>query len=134
VAGRGEELVEERGDGGLAVRAGDADDDQRGRWATVDLCRKVGQRARGIVDAEVRDTAVSQERRDLALQFLRADDGGASRSCGVGHERVSIGSRAWAGDEERAGADGPRVGDDAFDPHVAVILRDRRDQLGQSHP
>ncbi len=104
VAEHGEEFVQQRRDGGLAVRAGDADDDQRSRWTAVDLCRKVGERIRRIVDAKVRDAAGSQERRDLARQFLRADDGGASSAYGVGHERMSICSRPRAGDEERAGS------------------------------
>src|SRR5439155_23044242 len=129
----GEELVEQRRDGRLAVRAGDSDDGQVSRREAVDPRREVADRARRVVDAHVRNSPLSQEGADLRGGLLAPDDGRAARPNRVGHERVTIGERSLARDEEEAGARAARVGDDPFDPDVTVRGWCRFDQLGEAH-
>ena len=82
----GEELVEQRRDGGLAVRARDSDHAQVSRRAAVDARGELPERRCRIVDLHVRNAPIAQEGGDLGARLLAADDGRAAGPHRVGHE------------------------------------------------
>ena len=114
VAQLAEELIEERGNGGLTIGPGDADEAELVGRVVVEISRHIPQDHVGMLDAYVGDPGAI-----LVGDGLTDDRCGTAVECLV-DESVSIGHQTAQGDEEVPLAHGARVGADL--PDLDAVL------------